>query len=81
MPELVIVKDSTGQLEGLGEKGRRAWLKFRKVVSELEPGETMEFSYRLPRSPQHHKFFFARLQALFVRQEAFENVVHLLTFL
>ena len=81
MPELVIVKDDTGQLEGLGEKGRRAWLKFRKVVSDLEPGETMEFSYRLPRSPQHHKFFFARLQALFERQEAFENVEHLLTFL
>ena len=81
MPELIIVKDNTGQLEGLGEKGRRAWLKFRKVVSELEPGETMEFSYRLPRSPQHHRFFFARLQALFERQEAFENVEHLLTFL
>ncbi len=81
MPELIIVKDDTGQLEGLGEKGRRAWLKFRKVVSELEPGETMEFSYRLPRSPQHHRFFFARLQALFERQESFENVDHLLTFL
>ena len=81
MPELIIVKDNTGQLEGLGEKGRRAWLKFRKVVSELEPGETMEFSYRLPRSPQHHRFFFARLQALFERQEAFDDVEHLLTFL
>ena len=81
MPELTIVKDDTGQLEGLGEKGRRAWLKFRKVVSELEPGETMEFSYRLPRSPQHHKFFFARLQALFERQEAFADLDHLLTFL
>lgn len=81
MPELIICKDSTGQLEGFGEKGRRAWLKFRKVVAGLEPGETMEFSYRLPRSPQHHRFFFARLQALFERQEAFEDVEHLLTFL
>lgn len=81
MPELIICKDNTGQLEGFGEKGRRAWLKFRKTVAELEPGETMEFSYRLPRSPQHHKFFFARLQALFERQEAFEDVERLLTFL
>ncbi len=80
MPDLIICKDNTGQLEGFGEKGRRAWLKFRKVVAELEPGETMEFSYRLPRSPQHHKFFFARLQALFERQEAFEDLEHLLTF-
>ena len=37
MPELIICKDSTGQLEGFGEKGRRAWLKFRKVAAELEP--------------------------------------------
>lgn len=81
MPELIICKDSTGQLEGFGEKGRRAWLKFRKTVAELEPGETVEFSYKLPRSPQHHKFFFARLQALLERQEAFEDLEHLLTFL
>lgn len=81
MPDLIICKDNTGQLEGFGEKGRRAWLKFRKTVAELEPGETMEFSYRLPRSPQHHKFFFARLQVLFERQEAFEDVERLLTFL
>ncbi len=81
MPELIIVKGETGQLEGLGEKGRRAWAKFRKAVAGLELGETMEFSYRLPRSPQHHRFFFARLQALLERQEAFSDLDHLLTFL
>ena len=81
MPELIIFKNSAGQLEGFGDKGRRAWQKFRKVVAELEPGETIEFGYHLPRSRRHHRFFFARLQALLERQEAFTDLDHLLTFL
>lgn len=81
MPELVIFKDDAGQLEGFGEKGRRAWLKFRKLVAELEPGEMLQFGYRMPRSPKHHRFVFARLQALFERQESFADLDHLLTFL
>lgn len=81
MPELVIFKGETGELEGFGEKGRRAWAKFRKIVAELEIGETMQFSWRMPRSPQHHRFVFARLQALFERQETFGDLEHLLVFL
>lgn len=81
MPDIVIYKDDAGQLEGFGEKGRRAWLKFRKLVAELEPGEMLQFGYRMPRSPKHHRFVFARLQALFERQESFGDLDHLLTFL
>jgi hypothetical protein len=81
MSELVIYKDETGRLAGFGERGRRAWDKFRKIVGELEIGETMGFSYHLPRSPQHHKFVFARFQALLERQETFEDLEHLIIFL
>jgi hypothetical protein len=81
MPDLVIFKDETGRLSGWGEKGRRAYDKFRKLVAELTPGEMLHFHYRLPRSPQHHRFFFARLAALFERQERFETVEHLLEWL
>lgn len=81
MPELIVYRDEQGKLQGHGAKGRRAWDKFRRVVSGLEPGETMGFSYRLPRSPQHHRFFFARLAELFDRQERFEEREHLLDWL
>ena len=81
MSELVIFKGADGKLEGWGEKGRRAFQKFRKIIAELEVGETVQFSYRLPRSPRHHRFFFARLAELFDCQERFASVEHLLEWL
>lgn len=81
MSELVIYRAEDGKLAGFGEKGRRAWLKFRKVVEGLEIGETLQFSYRLPRSPRHHKFFFKKLTSLFERQEQFGDFERLLDWL
>ena len=81
MPDLVVYRGEEGKLQGLGEKGRRAWEKFRRVVEGLEVGETMGFSYRLPRSPNHHRFFFARLAELFARQERFDDDERLLEWL
>lgn len=81
MSDLVVFKGPDGKLDGWGEKGRRAWAKFRKIVAELEVGQTVQFSYRLPRSPRHHRFFFARLAELFSRQEKFEDVERLLDWI
>lgn len=81
MPELVIFKGETGRMEGWGEKGRRAWSKWRKVVEGLAPGEMVHFIYRLPRSPKHHRFFFARVRELFEMQERFTESEHMLEFL
>lgn len=81
MPDVVLLKDGTGKLDGLGERDRRAWGKFRRLIRDMRPGETVEFSYRLARSPQHHRFFFARLQALLERQESFADLDRLLAFL
>jgi len=81
MSELVIFKNEQGRLEGFGEKGRRAYMKFRKLVEELAPGEMLGFSYKIPRSPQHHRFVFARFQALLDRQETFSDLEHLIIFL
>jgi hypothetical protein len=79
--QLVIYKNESGKLEGLGEKGRRAWLKFLKVIKEMTPGETLGFTYKLPRSPQHHKFFFLKLTDLFNRQEVFADQRRMLDWL
>lgn len=81
MPTLVVYKDEEGRLSGWGEKGRRAYLKFRKIISELQPGETMDMSYRLPRSPQHHRYFFAQLGKLHDMQERFETQEGLIDWL
>lgn len=81
MPECIVMKDNTGKLAGLDDTSRRRYEKFKRVVMGLEPGETMLFSYRLPRSPQHHRYVFARLQALFERQESFADLEHLMVFL
>lgn len=81
MADLVIYKDETGRMVGLGEKGRRAMAKFEKRVAELEVGEMLKFSYALPRSPQHHKFFFVKLTGLLERQEQFVTLEQLLEWL
>lgn len=81
MAELVIYRDADGKLAGFGDKGRRAYEKFKRLVDELEIGETLQFSYRRPRSPQHHKFFFARMNNLLDMQESFKDLEELIVFL
>jgi len=73
MSAVVLVKLPDGKLEGFGEKGARAWAKFRTRIGALEPGETLHFEWREPRSPKHHRLFFAKLRGLFDRQEQFDS--------
>nr|DAE39864.1 MAG TPA: Protein of unknown function (DUF1367) [Caudoviricetes sp.] len=72
MTKLVLTRSEEGKLCGLDAKAERAYAKFKAAVSKLMPGETLAFSYRLPRSPKHHAYFFKKLSVLLERQE----VVH-----
>jgi len=81
MSRMVLVRAEDGRLAGLGEKNRRGYEKFKRVISGLEVGETLAFEYRLPRSPNHHKFFFKKLTSLFDRQERFGDFERLLDWL
>lgn len=74
MSKVVIIKNEQGKLQGLDEAGQRAYAKFKRIVQGLEVGETMSFSYRLPRSPAHHRLFFAKLNSLLSRTEAFAEL-------
>jgi hypothetical protein len=74
MTAIVITKNSQGKLEGIDEKGQRAYLKWRRLVTDLEPGQTLTFTYRMPRSPAHHRFFFQKLQTLLERTESFDDL-------
>lgn len=73
MPEVVVFKDERGKLAGHGEKGARAYARFAARVRELAPGDTLAFSWREPRAPGSHRFFFVLIRELMERQEFFVN--------
>lgn len=77
MSKVVIMKDEQGKLRGLDPAGQRAYAKWRKMVMELPVGQTLSFTYRLARSPSHHRLFFAKLQNLLERTEQFDNLDNL----
>lgn len=73
MSDVLIFKDQSGKLAGFGEKGARAYARFRKAVDELAVGELLKFSYWIPRSPKFHKLHFVMLDELFKAQEQFND--------
>ncbi len=77
MTAIVITKNEQGKLEGIDEKSRRAYQKWRRTVADLPIGDTLSFRYRLPRSPAHHRLFFAKLNSLLSRTEAFDDLNNL----
>jgi hypothetical protein len=79
--DVVIVKDDTGKLRGLGEKGERAYSRFRSHVERMEPGETIGFKWEKPRSPRFHRMFFGMLGTLFDQQEQFADLDQLRAWL
>ena len=74
MSKVTLIKDDTGKLRGIDPAHERAYQKWRKQVLELQVGDTLGFSYRMPRSPGHHRKFFAKLNALLARTEAFTSL-------
>lgn len=73
MSSVLIVKGNDGRLEGFGERGARAYGRFLKAVKELEIGELLSFTFKVPRSPKFHKLHFAMLRAVFESQEQFSG--------
>jgi hypothetical protein len=74
MSAVIIVKNSQGKLEGFGQKGAKTYAKFRAAVDALEIGETLGFSYKVPRAPRFHRLHFAGLiHPLFEAQEQFAD--------
>lgn len=73
MPTVQITKDNTGKLAGFGQKGERAYARFLAAVRNLEQGELLAFTYKVPRSPKFHRLHFVMLTALFEAQEQFAD--------
>ena len=70
MTSIVIVKDNDGKLRGMGEENERAYAKWRRLVANMEIGETLEFAFTIPRSPKHHRAFFRKIRILLNHTEA-----------
>ena len=81
MSKVIIIKNNQGKLQGLDDQQQRAYLKWKKLVEGMEIGQTLSFSYRMPRSPDHHRLFFAKLQSLLARTETFTDMAKLRTWL
>lgn len=73
MSSITVFVNEQGKLAGFGEKGGRAYAKFLRELKGLESGQTATFTFKLPRSPKHHKFFFWKMRGLFKRQEQFTD--------
>jgi hypothetical protein len=73
MPQIQVCKDSQGKLAGFGQKGERAYARFLSAVRNLEHGEMLAFSYKIPRAPKLHKLYFVTLAAVFEQQEQFND--------
>jgi hypothetical protein len=70
---ITVIRGEDGKLTGFGEKDRRAYVKFRKTVDELEAGEMFTVSVWFPRNPKLHRLHFALINTLFEQQEQFEE--------
>lgn len=73
MSSVVLYRAEDGKLAGMGDRGQRQFSKFKRAIEALPIGATLQFDYRLPRSPKHHRLFFAKLRELHARQETFDT--------
>ena len=73
MSAVTVYKDQTGKLAGWGKSGEKTYGKFLQAVRELEVGEMLAFTFKVPRAPKFHRLHFAMLRALFDAQEQFSD--------
>lgn len=71
MAKMVVHINEMGKLDGVSDKDKRAYARFKKQVGVLAPNDTMAISYRFPRSPRFHRLYFLILSRVFNNQEAF----------
>lgn len=80
MPTVTLHIGESGKLEGLSERDRKAYAKFRARLEALGDG-SITFSWKEPRSGPYHRRFFAMVNRVFESQEQFQEAEHLLTWL
>lgn len=70
---MTVTKSDDGRLVGLGEKDRRAYGRFKKMIDGMGDGEFFTLEYWFPRNGGFHRKHMALMTALFDSQERFED--------
>ncbi len=73
MAKLTLRINESCRLEGLTPADSRAYNRFKRKLAGLQPGDTISFEHRFPRSPRFHRLHFAMLGLVFDNQEQFAN--------
>ena len=73
MTTILVTKDDKGKLVGAGEKNRKAYARFKKMLDELEPGEIFTINHWFPRHGKFHRLHFAMLASVYDSQEQFDD--------
>lgn len=63
-------------LDGMTEDDRKAWRKFWKRMTSMQPGELISVDMTFPRNPRFHRKFFALLQVGFEAWEPGFEATH-----
>lgn len=80
MPSVTLHIGETGKLEGLSERDKRAYAKFKKRLKTLGDGSVL-FTWREPRSGPYHRRFFKMFWRFFDAQEQFQSDKYFLEWL
>lgn len=70
-----------GVVDGLGDKGRKAWRRLFNGLMRLEPGEMVEITTHKARLGWYHRKHMALEQSVFESQERFEEFESFRTWL
>lgn len=80
MPTVILHRAQDGKLEGLSERDKKAYAKFRKRLDELGDGSLL-FSWQEPRSGPYHRRFFSLVNRILMAQDQFQDIEHLIAWL
>ena len=80
MPTVILHRAQDGKLEGLSERDKKAFAKFRKRLDELGDGSLL-FSWQEPRSGPYHRRFFSLVNRILMAQDQFQDIEHLIAWL
>lgn len=74
MPSLVLTVGQDGKFCGLTHEDQVQFKRWCNRAKEMKPGETLSFTYEIPRSQKMHSRYFVALQQIWENQEVFRSV-------
>lgn len=73
MTTITLTINEQRKPEGFKDKDKRAYARFKKMLSEAEPGEILSVAFWFPRNGKFHRLHMAMIAQLFDAQEQFED--------